>query len=90
MQISFSWCPASMESQKDCCGLNISLFTAGVDLAVTTFLLLRLCQDRGMAGIPPGRRCVCVEGQEENGERWMALFYLEEVNWNTYCCQVSI
>lgn len=44
MQISFLWRLASMRSQKDCCGLHISLFTADVGLAVhlhlTTFLLL--------------------------------------------------
>lgn len=89
MQISFLWHPASMGSQKDCYGFNISLFTAGMDLAVhpqlTTFLLRVsllgpeddwhfLSSKAGRVGTGAGW--------------WTALFYLEKVNWNK--CAVSL
>lgn len=82
MHISFSWCLASMDSQKDCCGFSISLFTASMKLAVhprlTSPLLLCLCQDQRMAGMSPGSKT----GKVGTGaKRWTALLYLEKVNW---------
>ena len=81
MHISFSWCLASMGSQKDCCGFSISLFTASMKLAIhprLTSSVLGLCRDQRMAGISPGSKT----GKVGTGaEQWTALFYLEKVNW---------
>lgn len=86
MQISFLWRLASMRSQKDCCGLHISLFTADVGLAVhlhlTTFLLLWSFPGQRLTGIFPGPK----ERRAGTGAGGgIALFYLENVNWNKYC-----
>lgn len=86
MQISFLWCLASVHSQKDCCGLTISLFTADVGLAVhlhlTTFLLLWSLSGQRLTGIFPGPK----ERRVGTGAGWgIALIYLEKVNWNKHC-----
>lgn len=87
MQISFSWCLASMGSQKDCCGFNILLLTAGINLAIypQPYLLsppLSLSEPEDGGYFPWSQ----AERIETGAEWWMASFYLEKVNWNKYYC----